>query len=260
MTNKLDNKGLVDELVSVITPAYNAERFLPDTIRSVLAQTYEKWEMIIVDDCSADDTLRVAREYSEADSRIRVTQSEKNGGPAHAWNLALREARGRYVAFLDADDLWEPVKLEEQLDFMNRNGYGFTYAMYDWIGENDEPLGKTIRIPDSQNYKDILKNTVIGALTVVLDRERVDVREIPEVQINDSMMWLQIAREGAVAHGYQKILGHYRIVSTSFSRNKKSTAKGLWRLYRDQLEIPLLRRSWYFACYAWNSIKRYYLQ
>lgn len=249
-----------NKLVSVITPAYNAERFLQETIESVLSQTYENWEMIIVDDGSTDSTYSLAESWSGKDSRIRVIKCQKNGGQARAWNIAIAAAKGRYLAFLDADDLWEENKLEEQLAFMNENNYGFTYTMYDWIDENSEPAGKTIDVPGSQTYKDILKNTAIGALTVVIDRAVVNVAEIPEVHLNDSMMWLQIAREGVTAYGYEKVLAHYRIVTNSFSRNKKRSAARLWNLYRDQLKIPFFRRAYYFTCYAFNSIKRYYLK
>ena len=258
--NNISSPWLDDQLVSVITPAYNAERFLQETIQSVISQTYDQWEMIIVDDGSTDSTYSLAESWSGKDSRIRVIKCRENGGQARAWNIAIAAAKGRYLAFLDADDLWVENKLEEQLAFMKENNYGFTYTMYDWIDENSGSAGKIIDVPESQSYKDMLKNTAIGALTVVIDRSLVDVAEIPEVHLNDSMMWLQIAREGVTAYGYDKVLAHYRIVTNSFSRNKKRSAVRLWNLYRDQLKIPFFRRAYYFTCYAFNSIKRYYLK
>lgn len=248
------------DLVSVITPAYNASKYIGDTIKSVQAQTYENWEMIIVNDCSTDDTAEIAREFASADPRIHVYDQKKNGGPARAWNRAFKEMHGRYAAFLDADDLWIPEKLERQLAFMKKKKAGFSYASYDWIDESGAPLGNIIKIPPKQDYKQMLANSVIGALTVIIDRELVDIKPIPPVQINDSMLWLSIAKRGVTAYGCSEILGHYRIVSSSFSRNKGSAAKGLWRLYRDQLKIPFIPRCWYFGRYALNSVKRYYLR
>lgn len=248
-------------LVSVIMPAWNAEKYIGRSIESVQAQTYTNWELIIADDCSTDGTRELVRRYKKQDPRIRLICRKKNGGPSRAWNSAFRYMRGQYVAFLDSDDLWIPGKLQDQLEFMKKNDCGFSFGNYDWIDSSDQPLGKTIRVPGVQTYEDMLKNTVIGTLTVILDREKVPVEPVPgNVKLNDSALWLAIARNGHKAYGYNDhILGHYRILSDSYSRNKSSSAKNLWDLYKDELEIPFIPRCWYFGWYAVNSVIRYYM-
>ncbi len=252
-----ETPAYIPGLVSIITPAYNATRFLAETVRSAQAQTYTNWEMIIVDDCSTDETVSLAKQLCREDARIRLIRRKHNGGPARAWNTAFRVMRGQYAAFLDSDDLWTPEKLERQIAFMQAHRYGFTYGRYDWIDEASAPLGKTIAVPDHQNYRDMLMNSVIGALTVVIDRSIYEIPQIPPAQINDSMLWLTLAKNGAEAYGLQEVIGHYRIASNSFSRNKGSAAKGLWVLYRDYLHLPLPKRVWYFSGYALHALKRY---
>ena len=247
-------------LVSVIMPAWNAEKHIKESIESVLSQTYTNWELLIVDDCSTDGTADLVRSYQEADHRIRLIRRKKNGGPSRAWNSAFRCMHGQYVAFLDADDIWIPEKLEIQLGFMKENDYGFSFASYDWIDENGDSVGKIINVPKMQSYHDMLKNTVIGTLTVVIDRDKVPVDPVPKnVRLNDSALWLSIARKGFNAYGYSGILGHYRILQTSYSRNKFSAAKNLWDLYTDVLKIPFIPKCWYFGWYAINSVIRYYI-
>lgn len=135
------------DLVSIITPSYNTGRFIAETIESALAQTYGNWEMIIVDDCSTDDTDEVVAGYVKQDSRIRYIRNERNSGAALSRNRALREARGRWIAFLDSDDLWMPEKLERQIQFMEKNGYAFSYTKYEEISEDSEPLGIEVSGP-----------------------------------------------------------------------------------------------------------------
>ena len=260
MVKNIQNPEFEKGLVSVIMPAWNAEKYIGASIESVQAQSYTNWELIIVDDCSTDGTRELVRSYRDKDSRIRLICRKKNGGPSRAWNSAFSYMRGQYVAFLDSDDLWIPEKLQVQLQFMKEKECGFSFGSYDWIDGDNNPLGKVIQVPAVQSYKDMLKNTVIGTLTVILDRAIVPVEKIPgDAKLNDSALWLSIARKGYLAYGYNSILGHYRVLSNSYSRNKTSSAKNLWDLYKDELEIPFLPRCWYFGWYAFNSVVRYYI-
>ena len=251
---------MVDDLVSIITPAYNAEEHIGETIESVLAQTDKNWEMIIVNDCSKDNTLKIANEYAALDNRIKVINLEKNGGAANAWNVAFNCMKGRYLSFLDSDDLWIETKLEEQINFMQENNYAFTYASYDWIDSNSKSLHKIIKIPKIMSYKAMLKNSNIGLLTVMIDRNQINIKPIPCVNMAwDFLLWAKILKQGVIAHGYDNIIAHYRILSNSASRNKKKAALGLWNIYKNYLCIPFFKRCYYFMWYALNSIKRYYL-
>lgn len=254
------NNNLVPGLVSIITPAYNASKTIQKTIDSVEHQTYENWEMIIVNDASKDNTAEIIAANANQEPRIKVINLKKNGGPVNAWNQAFDVMKGQYVAFLDSDDIWEKDKLCGQIEFMEKNHYGFTYSMYDWIGMDDKPLNKVITIPDSMNYSQMMKNSNIGLLTVIIDRRYVNIDfHLPIVKMAwDFLLWARILENGVVAHGYQKITAHYRITTGSASRNKKKAAKGKWELYKNELHVPFFRRVYYFACYAASSIKRYY--
>lgn len=249
----------MEDLVSIITPAYNAEKYISQTIESVIAQSYKNWEMIIINDNSKDNTLRIIKNYAKLDKRIKLVNLEKNFGAANAWNVAFKIAKGKYLSFLDSDDIWVESKLEEQINYMKKNNYSFTYTKYEWIDEQSKPYGKVIKIPKSINYKSLLKNTNIGLLTVIIDREKINISNVPIVYMDwDLWLWAQIMKKGEIAYGYDKTLAYYRIVSSSVSRNKKKAAMGVWNIYKNYLHIPFLKRVYYFICYAFNSVKRYY--
>ena len=159
------------KLVSIITPSYKSEKFISQTIESVLGQTYQNWEIIIVDDVSPDNSNKIIEEYSKKDSRIKLIKLEKNSGAAVARNIAIEESKGRYIAFLDADDIWKPEKLEKQIEFMRKNNYAFTYTAYEKVDENGVVFGK-IGVPLKVSYNQLLRTCVIGCLTAVYDREK----------------------------------------------------------------------------------------
>ena len=248
------------DLVSIITPLYNGERFIAETIESVLSQTYKNWELIIINDCSTDNSLDIVNKYAYKDTRIKVINLKRNGGPVNAWNVAFDYIEGRYLSFLDSDDIWIPTKIEEQINFMKKNNIGFCFASYDWIDENSKSLNRTINVPQKMTYNDMLKNTNIGLLTVMLDLDLVHFEKLPIVKMAwDFLLWAKIMKTGVIAYGYNKVIAHYRIRSKSASRNKFKAAKGLWIIYKDYLKIPPLKRFFYFLNYILNSLKRYYL-
>lgn len=244
-------------LVSIITPAYNAEKFIAQSIDSVIAQTYTDWEMIIVNDCSKDNTINIVNQYD--DKRIKLINLTENKGAANAWNVAFQKVKGEYIAFLDSDDVWLETKLEEQIKFMRDNHYVFTFTSYDWIDENSKSLNKVIKISKMKDFSRTMKNTNIGLLTVMLDRKEIGDISVKPIKLNwDYYLWGIILRRGYKAYGYNKVLAHYRIVSNSASRNKYKHAKAVWRLYYHELKIPLFKSMYYFLCYLLNSVKRYY--
>lgn len=196
------------EFVSVIMPTYNCGRFIRESIDSVLAQTYNNWELLIVDDCSTDETERVVRSFS--DPRIRYMRNNQNQGAALTRNSALREAKGRYIAFLDSDDLWLPEKLEKQVAFMQQNGYAFTYHNYTEIDERSQPLGVLVSGKKHVNRFDMMSCCWPGCLSVMYDAHVVGVIQIPDIKKNnDSAMWLQAVQK-ADCHLLPETLALYR--------------------------------------------------
>ncbi len=247
-----------EPLVSVITPSYESGRFIRETISSVMAQTFPRWEMVIVDDCSKDDTAAIAQAAAAADERVRFVRSEVNRGPGPTRNDALRRARGRYVAFLDADDLWDPTKLERQVALMQRGGHAFSYTGYRVISEDGRPLGSAPPLPPTQTYRDLLGNTRIGCLTVMLDRDQLGAIEFPPYRRNQDVgLWLRLLRGGLVAHGVPEELATYRMVGTSNTSNKVKAAQAVWHVYREQERLSLAVASWYFAQYAWHAARKH---
>lgn len=244
-------------LVSIITPSYNAEKFIEETIKSVQNQTLTDWEMIIVDDCSKDKTRDILHRIAELDSRLKVVLSEENGGAAVARNTALEQAKGRYIAFLDSDDLWKPKKLEKQIAVMQKNNYAFTFTAYELMNENGDLLNKTINAPNKIDYKGLLKNTIIGCLTVILDKDQVGDVRMPNIRTRqDFALWLSVLRDGHTAYGLSEPLSVYRLVEGSISSNKLKTAKRNWYVYREIEKLSLPYASWCFLNYAFYALKK----
>ncbi len=247
-------------LVSVITPTYNSETYIRETIESVRQQTYPNWEMVIVDDGSTDRTISIIEEYQKEDDRIRLIALERNQGAAVARNTAMEHAQGRYIAFLDSDDRWLPKKLERQLAFMQEHDYAFTYTGYKRVQINDEgqTIEKEVTMPENTTYKQLLKSCVIGCLTVMLDREK-----IPEIRManirsrQDYALWLNLTRRGYTAYGLHEVLAAYRVRSNSISSNKIRMAKQNWIVYRQVEQLGLLKSLWYFAHYVFLKVKAY---
>ena len=191
----------MNSLVSIITPSYNSSKFINDCVNSVFSQTYKNWEMIIVDDCSEDNSKEIISELSTKDKRINPIFLEKNVGAAEARNVAIRQSKGKYVAFLDSDDLWNPKKLEKQLYFMNKNEIVFSYTNYQLMSENGEDLSNFILAPEKMTYDSYLKNTIIGCLTVIIDREKSGEFEMPNIcSSHDMALWLLIMKRGFSAY------------------------------------------------------------
>lgn len=241
--------SMCDELVSIITPMYNAEKFIAKTIESVQAQTYQNWEMLIVDDVSTDQSAQIVQRYATEDSRIRYLRHEKNTGVTRARNMALKAAQGRYVAFLDSDDLWKTEKLEKQLTLMQRKNIAFCYCACEVIDENGDKTGQVRYIPETLNYQKLLKGNAIACLTVILDKEIVGNIKMPEIPHEDYAAWLDILKKGITAYGINEVLAEYRVNRHSLSGNKLRAAKWTWDIYRKQQKLGVMKSCYCFVCY-----------
>lgn len=238
---------MVDSMVSIIMPVHNGEKTIGESIESVLAQTYSDWELIIIDDCSTDGTNKIVEQYKDA--RISYFYLPKNQGVANARNEGISRANGRYIAFLDSDDLWMPEKLEHQMAFMRDNCYGFSYTEYRQFTNRPNDAGKNIRVHDSIDYKELLKGNDIGCLTVMLDRKQFPKINMPNVRHEDYVTWLNLLRNGGNAYGLHADLARYRKSDNSLSGNKLQSIKWTWDVYRRSQQLPLykaLNNMWYY--------------
>ena len=223
-----------DALVSIITPSCNSAPFIGATIESVLSQTYTDWELIIVDDCSSDNTMEIARHYADRDRRIRLHILDTNSGAAVARNTALAMARGRWVAFLDSDDIWTPEKLETQIRFMTENGFSFSYHPYSEIDEKGNPTGTRVSGPKCIGRLGMLAYCWPGCLTVMYDRKKLGELSIyPIRKNNDYAMWLQLSKRAA-CHLLPRDMAFYRRRSGSISNHGwGELVKWHYRLFRE---------------------------
>ena len=227
-----DTKTADHGLVSIIMPNYNGEKFLRETIDSVISQTYQNWEILLVDDCSTDSSLEIARSYG--DSRIRTFKNEQNGGAAVSRNYALREARGEWIAFLDSDDLWRPEKLERQLNFMVENNYHFSYTEYSHIDEQSQPLNVRVTGPKKIGKLKMFCYDYMGCLTVMYNAQTVGQIQVePSLKSrNDYAMWLKVCRK-CKCYMLREDLAEYRIRKNSLSHSGlKKSIKNQYRLFR----------------------------
>lgn len=251
---------MIEEVVSIIMPSYNSSRFITESINSVLLQTYSNWELLIVDDCSIDNSVEIAQKFVDIDERIKLFLLEKNVGAAAARNIAIEHARGQYIAFLDSDDIWNEDKLMKQLAFMKQNSYAFTFSSYYVMEEDGKKTGNIVRVPISLTYHQYLRNTIIGCLTVIIDRKQIGDFRMPSIQSSHDMaLWLLIMKRGVKAYGMKEVLAGYRLVSTSNTAKKWKAAKDVWKVYRRIEELSVLYAAYCFCGYVINAIwKRFW--
>lgn len=248
---------MIKNLVSIITPMYNSEKFIEATIKSVINQTYKNWEMIIVDDCSTDNSPNIVKPYIENDSRIKYIRVEYNQGVSHARNVALEKANGQFIAFLDSDDIWHEKKLEKQIAFMNDKDCVVSFTSYELMDENNERLNKIIRVPENVDYNTLLKGNILGCLTVVVDISKLDFDiKMSGVRHEDYVLWLSILKKGHIAYGIDEVLALYRKSNNSLSGNKLKSAMWTWNIYKNIEKIPFPKAVYYFINYSINGIKK----
>ncbi|APZ49225.1 glycosyl transferase [Jeotgalibaca sp. PTS2502] len=248
---------MTEELVSIVTPVFNAEKYIADTIQSVLNQTYENIELLLVDDCSRDLSREIIESLAINDSRIRYIRLQENSGAAVARNTGIKNAKGRYIAFIDSDDMWKADKLKKQLTFMQENDYPFTYTSYETITEEGHLKKGTVNVPEKISYTGLLKNTAIACSTVLIDREIIGDFRMPLVRKGqDTATWLLLLRNIPYAYGLNEVLTSYRKVPGSISSNKVDALKRTWNTYYRLEKLPFPKAAYYFSWYVWNALRK----
>jgi teichuronic acid biosynthesis glycosyltransferase TuaG len=237
-------------LVSVITPAWNAEDTIAATIGSVRTQTMADWEMLIADDGSCDRTAAVVEKLRGEDPRLRLIRCRKTGGPARARQAALDAAGGRYLAFLDSDDLWLPGKLEKQIAFMAAKRAALSYTSFRRINEDGTRVGRLRRVPASLSYSQLLRNTAIATLTAMVDRSLVGELVMTDAGYDDFCLWLSILRRGHTAYGLGEDLARYRVRGHSVSSRPLRSAGWVWNIYRNVERLSWPYSVWCLANFA----------
>ena len=246
-------------LITVVMPNYNGHRFVEQAIDSVLLQTYQNFELLVVDDCSQDDSLQLIKKKAQSDKRIRVIVLETNAGVANARNVGIRKANGKYVALLDNDDLWTEDKLERQLAIADK-GADIVYSSYDFIDEQNNEIRKPFIVPKQTNFNKMLASSVIGCSTSFIKTELMQAHPFnPEFYHEDYVLWMELLRVCPTAYGDEKVLMHYRQVTGSRSNKKGNAAKERWNIYRKALNLNMVTSAWAFMRYAVNGVMKYYL-
>lgn len=246
--------------ISIVVPVYNAVSYIRQTVDMVLKQTYTDWELILVEDCSKDNSADVLRalESELQDARIRVIYKEKNEGAAKARNTGIDVACGRYLAFLDADDVWKENKLEKELAFMQEKQAAFVFTAYEFGDENAMGTGKIVKVPDTLTYKKALSRTIIFTSTTLFDLSVLgkDMLKMPCVPSEDTATWWRILRAGYCAYGYPEVTTVYRRPPQSLSSNKGTAIYRIWYLYRKVEKLPVAASVFYFVGWAFRATLR----
>ena len=245
-------------LISIITPCYNSERTIKQTIESVLAQTYPHWEMLIVDDCSTDLSAEIIRTYVNHDSRIKYFKTDHPScSPSHPRNIGLEQAQGEFVAFLDSDDIWFPMKLEEQISYMEIGHYGFVYSDYEkitWDGKRNQRIIRGKRI---SSFWDTLESCEIPCLTVLLHKDLIGRSCFNPIPKEDYAFWLERLRKGHKAYNTGKVHALYREAKNSRSGNKFEMFKKQWYILRKVEGVKRIPAAYFMFIFAYKGFLKY---
>lgn len=256
----MEQNTTLDGLVSIIIPVYNAEKYIVDTLDCIRNQTYTNWEVTLVEDLGTDRSGEVIQEYirKTGDTRIRLIQLGDNLGAAKARNRGLQESRGRYIAYLDADDLWVPDKLEKELSFLQEKAAAFVFTGYEFADEFGRGTGKVVRVPAQLSYQEALKNTTIFTSTVMFDTEKIskNMLEMPDIKSEDTALWWKVLRNGYTAYGLDENLVKYRRAGKTLSSNKIEALRRIWNLYRKAEGMSVLSSVYHFCFWAVRAVKR----
>lgn len=250
----------MNETISIVVPVYNAEKYIEATMNSVIEQTYQDWELLLVLNGCVDGSERVIREFAEAHpaERIRIILETENQGAAMARNRGVMEAAGRYIAYVDADDLWVPRKLELLLQFMKEKDAAFVYSGYEFADEDGKGTGKVVSVPGQLTYREALKNTTIFTSTVMFDLEKLTREQIqmPCIKSEDTALWWKILRQGYIAYGLDENLVLYRRPKKSLSSNKLEAVRRIWNLYRKAEKLSIPYSVYNFCFWAVRAVLR----
>ncbi len=246
------------EMISIVIPLHNGEKYIKQTVESVLAQTYKEYELIIVNDHSTDASLSVAKKLAASDERIVVVDNEGEAGAAHARNEGIRLAKGRYLAYLDADDLWKAEKLEKTLRFLKSNNAAFVFTAYEFGDREAVGTGKVVHVPKTMNLKQAYSRTVIFTSTVMLDLKKIGKESayMPYIKSEDTASWWNLLKAGYTAYGLDENLVVYRRAGQSLSSNKIEALRRIWNLYRKIGGLNVLESAWYFCGWAVRAVAR----
>ena len=243
-------------LVSIITPVCNASRWIPDVLTSVWKQTFADWEHLLVDDASTDSSTEMIEAAAERDVRIVLVRMSRNSCPSAARSRALDAARGRYIAFLDADDLWLPEKLSRSISCMQANGYAFLYHDYRFMSYDGQRVGPLVVAPEVLDFRALHTQRGFGCLSIVLDREQLPDFRFPTDHAflhEDFCAWLRVVQDGHIGHPLHADLARYRLSAQSRSGNKLHAARETWKIYRQFSGLSLPRATGWWLQYAWNG-------
>lgn len=243
-------------LVSIVMPAYNAEKFIEESIKSVINQSYKNWELLVINDCSKDFTQEIIKKYCLKDKRIELFNQERNSGVVEARNKGIQESKGKYIAFLDSDDLWEEKKLEIQIKYMEEKELVITYTSYSHINEEGDFI-KEIIVPESLNYSEALRGNQIGCLTVIVNKNKVENFQMPNLRHEDYATWLNILKKDITAYGIRRNLAKYRKVNNSISSNKLKTIIWTWRIFRKNEKMGIIKSSYFLIRHLMRGIKKH---
>ena len=251
-------KIFIDDLLSIIIPVYNAEKYIVETLNSIYNQTYKNFEIILVDDCSSDNSAEIIAEQMRAHPEIVYYLQEKNMGAAVARNTALSLAKGRFVAFLDSDDVWKPEKIEKQLKLLAEKKGAFSFTAIEMINDNGELVKKKRKVKEKVSYKFLLHNTMIPTSSVVIDRNKTGDFSMPLRRSGqDYATWLQLLRDGTVAYGINEALVQYRVGHKSLSSNKFKSIKQVWQIQTQDEHINKFFAFFNVLRFGFNALKKY---
>ena len=245
-------------LVSIVIPAYNAEKYIEKTIRSVLGQTYTNYEVIIMDDCSSDKTYSIIQDLALEDNRIKCYQNRENQGVAITRNNAIARCTGEYIALLDADDIWMETKLEKQVKLLQETKAQITYCSYGFINENDTEILRPFIVPATTNYKSMLGKSVISCSTALIERQVFEKYKFEaDVYHEDYVLWLKILKDQMKAVGDSEVLAYYRLMEGTRSANKINSAIKRWQVYRKSMKMPFIKSAVAMIQYIINGLMKY---
>jgi len=245
-------------LTSIITPCYNDEKYIGEAIESVLGQSYQNWEMFVVDDCSTDNSAEIIRSYCEKDSRIRYYKTDfPTGSPVVPRNIAIEKANGRFIAFLDSDDVWFPTKLEEQIKLFSDKKTAVVFSNHEKINEEGERKNRMIVAPQKTTYTRLLKENCIRNSAGVYDTEKVGKVYLQNINYEDFVLWLEILKKGYIAQNTNTVEILYRIRKNSISDNKTRAAKWTWNIYRNIEKLGFFKSVYYFLNYCVRAGLKY---
>lgn len=246
------------DLVSIIIPVHNSASFIEETIKSIEKQTYQNYEAIFIDDYSSDSSVEILEQYQHCNKKIKIITLKKHKGVSFSRNIGVRKAKGRYLCFLDSDDIWRENKLEKQINFIRENNYSFVYSAFRYINHEGNKVSKKIKVPIELTYKEALKNTRILTATAMTDLAKMPKRRcyMPNIMHEDMATWWKILKKGYIAYGQNEVLAYCRKNKKSRSSKKIKAAFYRWKLYRDVEKLGVLESIYCFIHYIISATEK----